>query len=291
MNILVTGAMGQLGRELFKISEKRVDKDCNYFFYGRELDVTDRFALENFFVANDVSYVINCAAYTAVDKAESEAELAEKLNGAAPGYLAELSVKYNYFLIHISTDFVFDGLKPGFYNEHDSTSPLSVYGKTKLSGENKISKFAERSLIIRTSWLYSTFGNNFVKTIIRLAEERDTLGIVCDQLGTPTNAADLAEAIVEIISQIDNRQVRVNSNEIFHYSNQGVAGWYDFAKAIVEISGQKCEIMPIAAVDYKRAAATPQCSIMDKAKISQMFNLKIPYWRDSLKKCISILKS
>jgi dTDP-4-dehydrorhamnose reductase len=281
MKILVTGANGQLGSELREISRKFSQYE---FIYTdeKELDITDESQLNEFFTINHPDVVINCAAYTAVDKAESEEKMAFLINSTAAGYLSSVSAKYRALLIHISTDYVFDGKAFLPYIETSGTSPISAYGRSKSAGELAIHQYATNALIIRTSWLYSEFGNNFVKSIIKYAKERGTLHVVYDQIGTPTHARDLAKTILEIIPSA----VKSTGIEIYHYSNEGVASWYDFAKAIIEFSGAACKINPILSKDYPQVAIRPLYSVLDKSKIKERFSIDIPYWRDSLKDCV-----
>jgi dTDP-4-dehydrorhamnose reductase len=226
--------------------------------------------------------IINCAAYTAVDKAEQEDNLAFLINASAVGILARVASKYNALLIHISTDYVFDGKGYKPYMEEDPTNPVSLYAKSKHAGERQVQSYSNRALIIRTSWLYSEFGNNFVKTMMKYGKERGQLNVVFDQTGTPTYARDLAKAILDIIT----KKPAINGVEVFHYSNEGVTSWYDFALAIIEFSGITCKIIPIETKDYPLPAVRPFYSVFNKAKIKQRFNIEIPYWKDSLKVCI-----
>jgi dTDP-4-dehydrorhamnose reductase len=283
MNILITGSNGQLGQELKKLSKSVKFKAKHKFFFTdlEDLDITSSTDLRSFVQKNKIKFIVNCAAYTAVDKAESEPEKAELVNKMGPGHLAGISREYDIPLIHVSTDFVFDGKKSFPYVETDTANPISVYARTKLEGEQEVIKRSPTFAIIRTSWLYSEFGNNFVKTILRLSKEKKELNIVFDQLGTPTCAKDLALAIMTMIPK-----TRKGTREIFHYSNEGVASWYDFAKAILDISGSRCKVLPIEAKDYPVPAKRPAYSVMNKSKIKEAFKLEIPYWRDSLKKCI-----
>lgn len=281
-NILVTGAKGQLGSEIKYLSKFH---NINFTFTDiEELDITSMDEIEGFFSSQEFGYIINCAAYTAVDKAEEEKEEADLANHIAVKNLAVMSSKFNAKLIHISTDFVFDGSSSIPFTEEDKTNPVSVYGKTKLAGEKAVLKHGSEVIIIRTSWLYSSFGNNFVKTMIGLTKKRNSIGIVFDQLGTPTYARDLAEAILNIINSQDFL------TGVYHYSNEGVASWYDFTKAIVEIAGIKCSIDPIETYQYPTPAKRPAYSILNKAKIKKAYNMEIPYWKTSLEKCINILK-
>jgi dTDP-4-dehydrorhamnose reductase len=282
--VLVTGAHGQLGSELKERHGKL--RNFVFHFHGRDtLDLTDFQHLESAFSELQPDYIVNCAAYTAVDKAEEEKDLALEMNGDVPGKLALLASKSNGKLIHISTDYVFNGQGYKPYNEEAPTDPRSQYGVSKLKGEELVLKQGDH-VIIRTSWLYSTYGGNFVKTMLRLGKERDSLGIVFDQIGSPTFAGDLADAIL-IMLEVD---VEKEMNGIFHYSNEGVCSWYDFTKAIMEISGVECEINPIESKHYPLPAPRPFYSVLNKAKIKESLNLNIPYWKDSLKHCLSRIK-
>jgi len=283
--VLVTGAKGQLGSELQKLSSRY--SELNLFFTDREeLDISDRSRLEAFCTKNKIEIIINCAAYTAVDKAEEDFDNADKINHLAVQYLGEISNAHNISLIHISTDYVFDGESHKPYVEEDPVAPQGVYGKTKLLGEQALLRInPKNSIIIRTSWVYSSFGNNFVKTMLRLGEERDELGVIFDQVGTPTYAGDLAEAILELLPKINNENV-----EIFHYSNEGVCSWYDFAKTIFELSNTTCKVNPIETKEYPTPATRPHYSLLNKAKIKNSFNLEVPYWKNSLQVCLNVLK-
>lgn len=282
-NILVTGASGQLGSEL-----KELSKEYPYrfiFVSKNELDISDYEALEKFILTNLVDCVINCAAYTAVDKAEKEKELADKINHVAVKNLAILSDKLGLKLVHISTDYVFDGKNFKPYTEEDTTSPQSVYGKTKLDGERAIIKINPRnSIIIRTSWVYSYYGNNFVKTMLKLGKTKESLNVVYDQVGTPTYAKDLAKVILGIIPKIKNEKV-----EIYNFSNEGVLSWYDFAKEIMKMSKTDCKIEPIETFEYPMPAQRPHYSLLNKAKIKKEFGINIPYWKDGLDDCLKRL--
>ena len=288
-SILVTGANGQLGSELRVLcSETRVPGSEFVFVDRDELDLSDRDEIEKYFDGQDFSAIVNCAAYTAVDKAENEPEPAEAVNHLAVETLAHIAKDRGIRLIHISTDYVFDGKNDRPYTEEDPTDPQSVYGATKLAGEKAIQRInPKNSIIIRTSWVYSSFGNNFVKTMLRLGKERDELGIIYDQIGTPTYARDLAATILEILRSTEHG---ARSTEIYHYSNEGVASWYDFAKAIFEHSGIECRINPIETKDYPTPAARPHYSLLNKAKIKNQYNITIPYWRDSLVNCLQELR-
>ena len=273
--LLVTGANGQLGREL------RLLLGDSAVFVGRdELDITNEAAVKAFFEAQSFDFVINCAAYTAVDKAEDDFEAADRINHLGPALLA----KYGKRIVQVSTDYVFDGTAHLPYKEGDAVNPVSVYGSTKLAGEEAVLAEAETAVIIRTAWLFSSFGANFVKTMRRLGAEHDTLGVIFDQVGTPTYAADLAAAIVAMIPQI-----KPGMKEVYHYSNEGVASWYDFAVAIMAESGFSCSVRPLETFEYPTKATRPAYSVLNKAKIRRDFGLTIPHWLDSLKRCIAKL--
>jgi dTDP-4-dehydrorhamnose reductase len=282
--VLVTGANGQLGSELRAISTSF--NNLKFFFTDvAELDICNLIELDNYFKNSAIDFVINCAAYTQVDKAESEKEQAFILNAVAPGYLADLSVKYNFKLIQISTDFVFDGSQNTPYNEENETKPIGYYGETKLAGEKAVLQNAPASVIIRTAWLYSSFGNNFVKTMIKYGRERGVLNVVYDQTGTPTYARDLAEVVLFIISDIRFK----DTAGLFHYSNEGVISWYDFAKAIIDLKRISCKVNPILTSEYPTPAKRPHYSVLDKSKIKSSFGLEIPYWRDRLEQCLKLI--
>lgn len=284
--ILVTGGNGQLGMELKYISSKFPEYEFIFTDIG-ELDITNKKQVELFFQTNTPDFCINCAAYTAVDKAEDEPEKAQLINVYSSELLARNCSKHNTSLIHISTDYVFDGTNFKPYNEKDIPNPNSVYGKTKLQGEQRVVKYATKALIIRTSWLYSAYGNNFVKTMLRLGKQRDELGVVVDQVGTPTYAGDLAMAIMEIIS---HNYIKKGSY-IYHYSNEGVISWYDFAQAIFRNSGIDCNVNAIDSSEFPSKANRPFYSVLNKSKIKTHFNLSIPYWQDSLIKVIKQLET
>jgi dTDP-4-dehydrorhamnose reductase len=286
--ILVTGADGQLGSEI-----KVISPDFKHFqFYFTDvssLDISKPAGLEDFFANNPVDYIINCAAYTQVDKAESDIEKARLLNVDAVGNLAQIAVRHQCRLIHISTDYVFDSSGQNIpFKENDPVMAKSVYGTTKLLGEEQAKK-AEKHLIIRTSWLYSSFGHNFVKTIMRLAGEREELSVVFDQVGTPCYAADLANAILTMIEISENTETFKSG--IYHYSNEGVCSWYDFAVEIVKKAGLNCTIKPIETKDYPLPAKRPAYSVMNKAKIKETYGIEILHWTISLDKCIKILST
>jgi dTDP-4-dehydrorhamnose reductase len=296
-HILVTGSNGQLGSELRDLIEKFDQGESSwrqnsvFHFTDREiLDITDNSAIEDFCEKNSVEVIINCAAYTAVDKAESEAETADRVNHLAVRSLSEIAKAKDIALIHISTDYVFDGKHYRPYDETHPGSPQSVYGQTKHDGEQAMLEInPKNSLIIRTSWVYSSFGNNFVKTMLRLGKERDELNVVSDQTGSPTYARDLAEAIIKIIARKDFLQEK-DSVKIFHYSNEGTCSWYDFAKAIFELAGIDCRVHPISTEAYPTPAARPHFSLLNSEKIKEAYGLSIPYWKDSLRECLVRLK-
>ena len=279
MNILITGCNGQLGNEM-QLLEK-VHPEHNYFNTDvAELDITDQQAVEAFVNEHDIDGIVNCAAYTAVDKAEDNEELCNKLNAEAPAYLAHAVGQRGGWMVQISTDYVFDGTNHTPYMEDENTCPNSVYGKTKLVGELNVQKLCERSVIIRTAWLYSTFGNNFVKTMIRLGKEKAELGVIFDQIGTPTYAHDLAVAIFAVIE----KGVQPG---IDHFSNEGVISWYDFTKAIHRIAGiTTCHVKPLHTAEYPTPAARPHYSVLDKTKIKQTYGIEVPYWEESLEVCV-----
>jgi dTDP-4-dehydrorhamnose reductase len=277
-NILVTGSKGQLGSEIQAI--KAQFHNYNFIFTDvDELDLTKSEDVEFFFSANKISVCINCVAYTAVDKAEDEQALAMLLNYECAENLARICNQYNTLLIHISTDYVFNGMQFRPYVETDLPAPDSYYGLTKLKGEEAVLEIANKVIVIRTSWLYSSFGNNFVKTMIRLGQERDKLGVVVDQIGTPTYAGDLAMAIMYVIQKTENKHV----SEIYHYSNEGAISWYDFAKAIMKYANINCEVNAIESKDFPAKANRPFYSVLNKTKIKNDFQIVVPYWMDSLK--------
>ena len=283
MKILVTGSKGQLGRCLQDVSKNY--KDWDFVFSDRDsLDITNKDLVFENFKNNSYDFCINCAAYTAVDKAEEEKEVAFLVNAEAVKCLAEACKKLNCTLLHISTDFVFDGTKATPYTETDIPNPINVYGASKLKGEQYVQELLEKYFIIRTSWVYSEYGNNFVKTMLRLGSERDEISVVDNQFGSPTYARNLAEVIIKIISG------GLSDFRVYHYSNEGVAGWYDFAKAIFDDSGTTIKLFPINSDAYPTPAKRPTFSVMDKSRIKQTLNLVIPYWRDSLKECLLKIK-
>ncbi|HBH48771.1 MAG TPA: dTDP-4-dehydrorhamnose reductase [Bacteroidales bacterium] len=283
--VIVTGANGQLGNEIKLLAETHTNLEFHFTDID-SLDLSDQGEVEKFIQSVAPDYLVNCAAYTAVDKAENDLINAKKLNAEVPGFLAQMATKYQYKLIHISTDYVFSGKHFTPLNENTKTNPSSVYGKTKLEGEQKVLTHAD-AVIIRTSWLYSAFGNNFVKSMIRLGSERKELGVVFDQVGTPTNASDLGYAILRII------QHHVNGHNwqpgIYHYSNEGVCSWFDFAVEIMHLANINCQVKPILSDAYPVPAPRPAYSVLDKKKIKDIYNLDIPYWKRSLTKTIDSL--
>ncbi len=283
-NILVTGANGQLGSE-FREFEQAYPVYNFYFKGSKELDITNHIAVNNFVKSTNISVIINCAAYTAVDKAESDIELSSKLNHFAVENLAKIAKVRSIKLIHISTDYVFNGTNHIPYTESDNTNPQSVYGNTKLGGEQAMQKIAPtNSIIIRTSWVYSSFGKNFVKTMLRLASEKKELGVIVDQVGTPTYARDLAKAILNIIPKLENKDI-----EVYHFSNIGVCSWYDFAKAIFTYKEIDIKVNAIETSQYPTVAKRPFYSVLNKNRIEKKFQIEIPNWRDSLKECLQKL--
>jgi len=285
--ILVTGADGQLGSEIRELAAEREPfPETHWHFTDKaELDITDEDAVAAFCREREITHVINCAAYTAVDKAESDERAAEAINHRAVEILAQQAKERGMGLVHVSTDYVFDGRNHRPYVEEDPTDPQGVYGRTKLAGEEALRRIApKRSVIVRTSWVYSSYGANFVKTMLRLGRERDELGVIFDQVGTPTYARDLAEAILEILPRLENEQP-----EIYHYSDEGVCSWYDFALAIFEETGVDCRVRPIRTEEYPTPAARPHYSLLDKSKIKEHYGLKIPHWRESLNACLKCM--
>lgn len=282
MNILITGCHGQLGNEM-QLLEADHPHHTFYNTDRTELDITDGAAVERFVADHDINGIVNCAAYTAVDKAESDEELCTLLNATAPAYLARAIGQRGGWMVQVSTDYVFDGTQHTPYVETDETRPNSVYGRTKLAGEFNVLKFCPQAMVVRTAWLYSTFGNNFVKTMIRLGHERQEMGVVFDQIGTPTYAHDLAVAIMTAVEQ-------GIQPGIYHFSNEGVTSWYDFTKAIHRQTGiATCHVRPIHTAEYPSAASRPSYSVLDKTKFKTTYQIEIPHWEDSLKSCIDKL--
>ena len=291
MRILVTGCNGQLGNEMQLLA--RENGQHTYFFtdvvipegsVAQKLDITNEAEVEKFVEEHEIDCVVNCAAYTAVDKAESNEELCDLLNNVAPGYLAKAVGKRGGSMVQISTDYVFDGTNYRPVTEEQPTCPNSVYGRTKLEGEKRVMRECEKYLIIRTAWLYSTFGNNFVKTMIRLGKEKKELGVIFDQVGTPTYARDLAAVIFVAINQ-------GIVPGIYHFSNEGVISWYDFTKAIHRIAGiEGCKVKPLHTEEYPTPAARPHYSVLDKTKIKRTYGVEVPYWEESLRECVERLR-
>ncbi|CAM3620894.1 dTDP-4-dehydrorhamnose reductase [Arcobacter aquimarinus] len=279
-NILVTGSNGQVGSEIKELSS---NYNYNFFFTTRDdIDITNKESIKSYCEKNSINVIINCAAYTAVDKAQSDIENADLVNRKVIKKLALVSKELNIKLIHISTDYVFDGKNFKPYCEEFQTNPQSIYGKTKLDGENEMRDINPlNSIIIRTSWVYSYYGNNFVKTMLRLGKEKEELGVIFDQIGTPTYAKDLAITILDIVPQINNQKV-----EIYNYSNEGVLSWYDFAKEIMKMAKLNCKINPIETYQYPTPAKRPHFSLLNKKKIKSMFNIEIAYWKDGLDDCL-----
>ena len=285
--ILITGAKGQLGNELKVVSKN---------FYGYHfiftdidtLDITNQEQTSEFIKQSGPDWIVNCASYNLVDKAESEPDRAMLINGTAVKNITEVIRGSECRFIHISSDYVYDGQSNVPYNEYTPANPISIYGRSKLAGE-KFALLHQGSMIIRTSWLYSSFGNNFVKTILRHAAEKESLKVVFDQTGTPTYAADLAGAIMSIVSGVIRNQIALNAG-IYNYSNEGVCTWYDFASEIIKEAGLNCHVDPVLTKDYKQVAQRPVYSVMDKSKIKDNYGLSIPYWRTSLNKCMKLLK-
>ena len=286
--ILVTGSNGQLGQSLKSLASQHPQYQFT-FVERAELDLGNTESIAGYLKQNKFDLIINCAAYTAVDKAEQEQEQADKINHLAVKQLAEIAKLNDSILIHISTDYVFDGTGYKPYLESDQTCPQSVYGASKLKGEQAIQKIAPKAIIIRTSWVYSEYGTNFVKTMLRLGQERESLNVIVDQIGTPTYAKDLAVAIIKIVdacSADQNIFTQDQQVQLYHYSNEGVCSWYDFAKTIFEQTNVPCTVSAIETKDYPTAAKRPHYSVINKAKIKQTYNLSIPYWKDALQACL-----
>lgn len=283
-NILITGSNGQLGNEI-RVASKLFPQFRFFFTDVQELDICDKDAVRAYIAANNLDILVNCAAYTAVDKAEDDAETCYRINCDAVKNLAEASREYKLDIIHISTDYVFDGKSYLPYTEDMEVNPSSVYGKSKLEGERILMEICPDAVIVRTSWLYSSFGNNFVKTMLRLGQERDTLNVIFDQIGTPTNAADLAVALLSILA------TGKPTAGIYHYSNEGVCSWYDFTRSIHRMAGINCNLRPIESKEYPVRTPRPHYSVLNKARIKQTFSITIPHWEDSLEKCIRLLIS
>lgn len=281
--LLITGSKGQLGNEM-QIAAKNYPEFKFIFTDVEELDICNKTALQYFVAENGVDYIVNCAAYTAVDKAEDDAELCYKINRDAVRNIAEVAGENGLKVVHISTDYVFDGTNHIPYTENDAVCPATIYGKSKLDGENILQQIISRqAIIIRTSWLYSSFGNNFVKTMLKLGGEREKLTVIFDQIGTPTYAAELANVILKVISHKEFVE------GIYHFSNEGVCSWYDFTKSIHRLANIQCDVQPIESKDYPTRTPRPNYSVLNKAKIKLVYGLTIPHWEESLVKCIGIL--
>lgn len=285
LNILVTGANGQLGNE---IRLRATASRHNYLFTDvAELDITDPEAVRHCVTANRIDAIVNCAAYTNVDKAEEDEAAADRINRLAPAYLAAAAREAGATLVHISTDYVFQGDAHLPYDEEQPTEPLGVYGRTKLAGELAVKESGCNYLIFRTAWLYSRFGNNFVKTMLRLTAERDALNVVFDQVGTPTHAGDLADAVCGILEA----ERHAGNQGVYHFSDEGVCSWYDFAVEIARLAGNdRCDIRPCHSSEFPSKVRRPAFSVLDKTKVKAAFGIRIPHWRDSLAICIETLK-
>jgi dTDP-4-dehydrorhamnose reductase len=279
MNVLVTGAKGQLGRSVQQVQDQFSDIHLTYTDV-EELDITDRAAVQDHFKQFRYDFVLNCAAYTAVDKAEEETERAFLINEKAVDHLAACIQQQRGVLIHVSTDYVFSGRNYTPYNENDPARPESAYGKSKRAGEITALEKCDRSIVVRTSWMYSEYGNNFLKTMLRLGEEKEMLRVVSDQIGTPTYARDLAWTLLQLIAK------KQEGPEILHYSNEGSASWYDFAWEIFRLTSKQCRLVPIQTKDYPLPAARPPYSLMNKEKISRLLEINIPHWKESLEDCL-----
>ena len=289
--ILITGAAGQLGNEFRFLAFTNTQFQFIYSDVDT-LDITKLQACRNFFAKNPIQYVINCAAYTAVDKAETDIKLATRINVNGSRNLAKVCSEHNAVLIQISTDYVYHNRQNTPFVETDVVSPKSVYAKTKLAGDKAVLKYNNTSLVLRTSWLYGSFGHNFVKTMLRLGKEKTDLNVVFDQIGTPTYARDLAKAILVIIHKIDNNEVsREYAHGIWHYSNEGVTSWFDFAQAVMDFSDLKCHVHPIVSAQYPTPAARPPFSVLNKDKLKKVFGIDIPHWQSSLRECLKALES
>lgn len=286
--ILVTGANGQLGSEIRELSKMRIQNGNVFFFTDyKELDITNSEAIRDFVLNNKINIIINCAAYTAVDKAETEPELAEMVNAMAPKYLATIAKDFGCKLVHISTDYVFDGENYKPYVETDEPNPQSVYGQSKLNGEKYIQEInPQNCIIIRTSWVYSKFGNNFVKTMLKLGSDRECINVINDQVGSPTYARDLADVILKILPMIMNENV-----EVVHYSNEGVCSWYDFAYEIFTLTNKKVKLKSISSKDYQTIAKRPFYTQLDKHKIKHEYNVEIDHWKIGLIQCLAKIKN
>ena len=284
MKLLITGAYGQLGNEM-RVALERYPHLESIFTDVDTLDITDKNAVDAFVALHQPNVLINCAAYTAVDKAEDDLALCYKINCDAVRNLGEVAQAHSMMVIHVSTDYVFDGTGHIPYTEDMAVSPTNVYGKSKLAGERELRKACPGAIIIRTSWLYSGFGNNFVKTMLKLGNERSQLKVIFDQIGTPTYAADLADAMLQII---DSGKFVPG---IYHFSNEGVCSWYDFTKMIFKLANIECEVLPIESKDYAVRTPRPHYSVLNKSKLKSTYNQAIPYWIDGLERCLHVLLS
>ena len=282
--ILITGSHGQLGNEMQQAATRF---PAFRFIYTdvEDLDICDKAALDAFVKANAVNVIVNCAAYTAVDKAEDDVELCYKINAEAVRNIGEVAHQNGLKVVHVSTDYVFDGTNYVPYSEDQAVSPNTVYGKSKLAGEQALMETCEQTVILRTAWLYSSFGNNFVKTMIKLGTERDSLNVIFDQIGTPTYAADLADTILKILSH------ETFTPGMYHFSDEGVCSWYDFTKTIHRIAGITCDVRPIETKDYPARTPRPHYSVLNKAKIKATYGITIPHWEESLERCMKILQA
>jgi len=291
MKVLIIGKSGQLGQSINKIISLKNTKDEYTFVGRRELDLSDPESIVAYFGKNKFDIIVNCAAYTAVDKAESESSLANQINHLAVKQIAEIVKQQDAKLIHISTDYVFDGKNYKPYTEADIPNPQNVYGKTKLAGEKAIQKtMATNALIVRTGWLYSEFGNNFAKTILKLGSDNKEIKVIFDQIGTPTYASDLAKAVINVINS-SYLKTKGKKTQIFHYSNEGICSWYDFAKSIFDIESIDCQVIPIEGKEWKMPAKRPYYTVLNKNKFKNTFGMKIPYWKDSLCMCLKNIKT
>ncbi len=288
IKILVTGGYGQLGRSIHSIAKHYENIEIDFTDVS-DLNICNIDEIREYIKNKEFKYIVNCAAYTAVDKAEQDQTAARKLNAEAVKNIGIVSAENQITVIHISTDYVFDGKQYKPYNEDDLAIPESYYGETKLLGEKFLFENQSKSIVLRTSWLYSEFGNNFVKTMINLGENKEELGIVFDQIGSPTYAVDLGKAILTIIEKVE-KDPDLFSPGIYHYSNEGVCSWYDFTTNIHQMMGINCKLSPIESKDFPTAAPRPFYSVLNKSKIKSIYNLTVPYWKDSLEECLKKLK-
>ena len=286
MNILITGSRGQLGQEM-KIASVHLDKTYTLFFTDVEdLDICDKKAVENFCLKNSINVIVNCAAYTNVDQAESDSVLADRINHVAVRNLAEIAQSSNIFVFHISTDYVFGGDKNTPFREDDAVEPLGIYGQTKRKGEEALIHSGCKYIIIRTAWLYSWHSKNFLLTMLKLTSINEQLNVVCDQVGTPTNAQDLAEFIIYLI----NKKLFVKNEGVYHFTNEGVCSWFDFAWEINKLANNKCTVKPCNSREFPTVVKRPSYSVLDKSKVKSVFEYSIPYWKESLALCINNIR-